>query len=132
MSYCRWSSDNYGCDVYVYASISRDWVTHVAGNRVVGDVPKLPKYSRDNDAWFEAHKKQTKFLSTAQRVPIGLPHDGRTFDDPSPGACADRLESLRALGYQVPQHAIDALREECAVHSKTAGSYTGVEFDDIE
>ena len=43
---------------------------------------------------------------------IGLPEDGETFNDATAGDCADRLEYLRALGYQVPQYAIDALREE--------------------
>jgi hypothetical protein len=46
--------------------------------------------------------------------PIGLPHDGESFLDGSPSDCADRLEGLRALGYTVPQYAIDELREEAA------------------
>lgn len=29
MSYCRWSSDNFKCDVYVYADVSGGWTTHV-------------------------------------------------------------------------------------------------------
>lgn len=44
--------------------------------------------------------------------PIGLPHDGESFNDPSPSDCADRLERLRSMGYKVPQYAIDALRSE--------------------
>jgi hypothetical protein len=44
--------------------------------------------------------------------PIGLPHDEKTFNDPSPTKCADRLEKLRAVGYIVPQEAINALRGE--------------------
>jgi len=43
---------------------------------------------------------------------IGLAHDGESFNDPTPTDCADRLEHLRAVGYKVPQGAIDALREE--------------------
>ena len=43
---------------------------------------------------------------------IGLPEDGETFNDATAEECADRLEYLRALGYRVPQYAIDALREE--------------------
>jgi hypothetical protein len=37
---------------------------------------------------------------------------GRSFNDETPGECADRLESLRAAGFNVPQYAIDELREE--------------------
>lgn len=38
--------------------------------------------------------------------------DNDYYNELSPRACADRLESLREAGYVVPQYAIDALREE--------------------
>lgn len=113
MSYCRFSSDNFSCDVYVYEHVDDGFVTHVAGNRIVGDVPKVPRVTKDNhDEVIVAHRAQSDFLSTAEHAPIGLPHDGGSFSDDTPGECADRLERLRALGYVVPQYAIDALREE--------------------
>ncbi len=37
---------------------------------------------------------------------------GESYNDPTPGDCADRLEALRAKGFNLPQYAIDALREE--------------------
>jgi hypothetical protein len=37
---------------------------------------------------------------------------GESYDDPCPGECADRLEQLKAKGFNVPQYAIDALRED--------------------
>lgn len=40
------------------------------------------------------------------------PEAGESFNDPTPGDCADRLEALRAKGFNVPQYAIDALRAE--------------------
>lgn len=43
---------------------------------------------------------------------IGLPYDGYTFHHNAPEYCANKLEELRALGYKVPQSAIDALRAE--------------------
>ena len=33
MSYCRFSSMNWACDVYVYENCGGRWTTHVAGNR---------------------------------------------------------------------------------------------------
>lgn len=54
-------------------------------------------------------------LATLRLIPLrklGLPHDGQRLNDPTPGACADRLEALRKLGYCVPQFAIDELRRE--------------------
>ena len=42
MSYCRWSSDNWKCDLYCYEDVSGGITTHVAGNRIVGDIPEAP------------------------------------------------------------------------------------------
>ena len=114
MSYCRFSSDNWSCDIYCYEGGS-GFVTHVAGNRVLGDIPKTPALTKESiPDYMVAHKAQMAFFDTCERAPIGLPHDGESFDDDTAGECADRLESLRADGYNVPQYAIDALREEAA------------------
>ena len=118
MSYCRWSSDDFQCDVYVYADVRGGWTTHVANRRVAYAEPLPPPVravpgDRDSvDAWLERHRLVTAMRDAAELVPIGLPHDGDNFTDDTPGECADRLESLRALGYNVPQYAIDTLREE--------------------
>lgn len=40
MSYCRWSSMNWMCDVYVYEDVSGGWTTHVAGRRRA--IPPIP------------------------------------------------------------------------------------------
>jgi len=42
VAYCRWSSANWRCDVYCYASVSGFWVTHVANNRVDITRPLCP------------------------------------------------------------------------------------------
>jgi len=84
MAYCRWSSDNFQSDVYVYEDIDGTWITHVAGSRIVGEV----------------------------REKITLPHAGETFSDAGPGEAAETLLRLRSLGYYVPVYAIEALRDE--------------------
>ena len=113
MSFCRFSSDNWKCDVYCYESVAGGFVTHVAGNRVVGDIPQCPRPTKENmEEYMTAHRLQMDFLDTCQRAPIELPHAGESFSDDDAGACADRLESLRAMGYHVPQYALDALRQE--------------------
>ncbi len=112
MSYCRWSSDNFACDIYCYEGGS-GFVTHVAGRRVVGEIPKTPPLTRENvEEYVDARARQSEFLENCERAPIGLPHDGESFEDPDAASCADRLEELRAIGYNVPQFAIDALRDE--------------------
>jgi hypothetical protein len=115
MSYCRFSSDNWSSDVYVYANVDGCWTIHVAGRRYTGEIPKVPPLCGDDvNAFVAAHQAQLAALDTTTMVPIGLPHDCASFDEPTPGACADRLEELQALGYHVPQYAIDELRREAS------------------
>lgn len=119
MSYCRWSACDFQCDVYVYESVGDFFAIHVAGNR---QTPETPPPADIGEWWtrgeqgvadyIERQEAVEKWLATAERKTIGLPHDGETFQEPDATACADRLEYLRGLGYIVPQFAIDALREE--------------------
>lgn len=119
MSYCRWSSDGYNCDLYVYES-DAGWMTHVAGRRRVSDQPRpvppvatdLPGVDIDN--WLAWWKAIHAWCDAAKLEPIGLVCDGQTFVDDTPGDCADRLVWLKGLGYIVPQYAIDELRQEQA------------------
>ena len=123
MSYCRWSDNDHRCDVYVYADCDGGWTTHVASNRYVFlrslpaavDLPEDFTEAQFN-VWFEREQTVSAMCREASEVDsfedIGLPHDGARFNDPTPAACADRLEQLRNLGYLVPQYAIDELRDE--------------------
>ena len=116
MSYCRFSTNDFQCDVYVYASVHGGYTTHVAGNRVIYTSP-LPRriVLRDDPYGYVVRMRQVgAMVEAAQRESIRLPHAGTTFNDSTPAACADRLEKLSALGYRVPQSAIAALREEMA------------------
>jgi hypothetical protein len=118
MSYCRWSSDDFQCDVYVYAHVNGGWTTHVANSRhkienLPPEVPLPVGFSDDEwSKYVERERKVMELVKTAELVPLNLPHDGETFSDPTPGACADRLEMLRTAGYNVPQYAIDSLRND--------------------
>lgn len=114
MSYCRWSSDDFGCDLYCYESESA-FVTHVASRRVIGDIPKhLPWAGPDGAAFFASHKAQMKFLETAEREPIGLAYDGETFEDPDLETFLETITMLRAAGYRVPGAVEELVREEIA------------------
>ncbi|PXV54210.1 hypothetical protein SAMN04487785_11410 [Dyella jiangningensis] len=115
MSYCRFSSNDFLCDVYVYESCLGGWEIHVAANRVVFKEPlpdPLPWSAENAEACVARMRKVSAMVDVADRVDIDLPHAGESFNESSPGECADRLEYLRGLGYVVPQHAIDTLREE--------------------
>ena len=114
MSYCRWSSDDYLCDVYCYEDVSGGYSTWVAGNRPVYKEPLPPKVSHadDFDGRLKRIERVRQMLDEADREDIGLSHDGAYFNDPTAWKTAVRLRWLRMLGYSVPQRAIDALREE--------------------
>lgn len=108
MAYCRWSD----CDVYVYEDVSGGWTTHVAGRRnSAGKGPNLDfttaETLMESYAALQAWQKDN-----SEYVEIDLPSAGMNFNDASPGECADRLEALRKEGFDVPQCAIDELREE--------------------
>ena len=118
MSYCRWSSDAFGCDVYVYEDVSGGYTCHVAGRKMKDregepmrpDVQlilddRIDEFMVINRAWDEWHK-------TKELVNIGLPHDGQSFNVETAEDMAELLVSLKEMGYQVPQYAIDSLIEE--------------------
>ena len=109
MSYCRWSSDDFSCDIYCYES-EVGYMVHVASNRVVGDVPRMDWSSAE--AMSETYKDQMEFMETVKREPINLPCDGETFCLDNAADCAYKLIELKDMGYNVPQYAIDSLMEE--------------------
>jgi hypothetical protein len=113
MSYCRFSNDDFQCDVYCYADISGGFTTHVASTRLVLDDSLPPSVPLDDfGAWCKRHEAVTQWVRNAERKPIGLPFDGEQFSDPTAAECVSRLEWLRGLGYNVPQYAIDSLNAE--------------------
>lgn len=142
MSYCRFSSDNWRSDVYVYEHCGGGFVTHVAGNKrifqPIPDIPHswMPRFgaefvraerrvvypsrwhqfaaNRVYSVWALWHRLHMFSLSVIPSKNIGLPHDGEALSDDTASECADRLESLQAIDYHVPQYAIDTLREEAA------------------
>jgi hypothetical protein len=107
LSYCRWSSDDFQCDLYCYEDCAGGFTTHVAANRPVGDIPRTPGWSMDAmnaPGWAEemaaASKRQHEFLMSCQRQPIPLAHAGETFNDPTLLAFLARVMMLKGLGYR--------------------------------
>ena len=112
MSYCRFSSDNYRCDLYCYAS-DRGFVTHVAGTRFVGDIPEVPPIlSVPSDVWMEAHKAQRDFISTAERKRIGLPCDGANYTDDDLESFLVTVKGLLAMGYRGRPGLVEDIEDE--------------------
>lgn len=136
MSYCRWSSMNFKCDLYIYETVGGlvgndgDFIIHVAGNRVIDETPDeraawskfvsaaadntSPEYVASRDAYFSAHKSLMDFLETAEREDIELPYAGATIVMKDREALITKLLELRALGYVFPDVVFERLEEEMA------------------
>lgn len=115
MSLCRFSSNDFQCDVYTFADVNGGYTTHVAGNRVVFSEPlpaPVPFDKEHVDAYVQRQVRVGQMVDQATRVPIDLPHAGESFYYQDAETAADTLEMLRTLGYNIPQYAIDALRED--------------------
>lgn len=125
MSYCRWSSDGFACDVYVYEDVMGGFTCHVARSKIVNlheapEEPKMPSdfgIVSDNNDWIPEYMEKSKLRSEwlenhAIRENIGLEFDGKTFNTESATSMANELTMLKNMGYQVPQYAIDSLYEE--------------------
>lgn len=149
MSYCRFSSDNFMCDVYVYEDCYGGFTTHVAGNRYAfpplpsmptgwgrvfggtltagGTRVTYPSATKRRLAgayyWFFAKWEAVRSF-TLDHIPrrrINLPNAGHRFNDATATECANRLMELKALGYKVPARAITALLAEDAAHASRKG-----------
>ena len=117
MSYCRWSTDDFACDLYCYEDVRGGYTTHVAGNRALGDIPKLPaELSADNaEVFSDTLNAQCKFLDACEREDITLPHAGETFNDPTLETFRARLVSLRDLGYHFPDSVLEKIDQKIGV-----------------
>lgn len=115
MSYCRWSSDNWKCDVYCYEDVSGGWTTHVAASKRKG-VPEANFPEEDTEEgkakWAAEMKAKMDFLKDAPLIPIGLPHYGESFNDGSLEAFKARLTMLKGVGYNVPPYVFETIDDE--------------------
>lgn len=120
MSYCRWSTDGFQCDIYCYESCGGGWDIHVAARRHVKDdkwpVP-VPFTPETKEAWIEYWVALGEWVKTAELRDIGLPHDGESYNEPTAADAANRLMELKRIGHNVPQEAIDALLDEAREES---------------
>lgn len=121
MSYCRFSSDSFRCDLYVYADVTGGYTTHVAAYKYPDD-PDRPleltftKENVDSGAWLESHQKLMAWLEANEdrMQPIGGPYAGESFNDATIEECKARLLMLREAGYRFPDYVLDKLDDEAA------------------
>ena len=114
MSYCRWSSDDWQCDIYAYEDVYGGYSIHVASNRRV-NIENIPKadHIKDIPKWIEAHKKQMEWLDKNNELKkIGLPYDGESFREPNLESFKKRMLQLRKTGYNFPDYVLEQIDDE--------------------
>ncbi|MBK1666554.1 hypothetical protein CKO28_00670 [Rhodovibrio sodomensis] len=119
MSYCRFSTDSFRCDLYVYETESPDddprFTIHVAGNRIPEDAPRLPELTAKSiEDYVAAYRELTDYLLSCPRTPIDAPYAGETLLIGSLEELRAKLIELRDLGYRFPDAVLDAVDAEIA------------------
>ena len=111
MAYCRFSSDNWKSDLYIWMGFHGIEV-YVASNRYVFD-PKYPLPNFDEYEDFVQYRWDNRqALDRAKSIPIQLPYAGETFLYDTGKEAAEFVRELSELGYHVPDGVIEALEEE--------------------
>lgn len=115
MSYCRLSSDDWKCELYLYKSCRGGWDFHVAGRKPVINPPVVPNILKVSAEEFaEAHKKQMEFLDTVEYRKINLPYAGESFNCATLEETIEKVKELKSLGYRIPDYVLERLERELA------------------
>lgn len=119
MAICRWSTDNFESDVYVYEGYDGVEI-HVAARRLaldspLVDLPDLTDPATTPEDWLAAHKLRRAVIDKSSTVPIGGPFDGTSFTEPDDESALARLRELARLGYRIPDCVWTALDEGCVL-----------------
>lgn len=113
MAYCRWSSNDFQCDLYVFADVGGGYTTHVAGSRYVFKEPlpdAVPFDLEHLEESMERDAKISEMCETAQLQPIGLPLDGESFFNLDQEDTVALLQRLHKMGYRFPTDIIEDIR----------------------
>ncbi len=127
MSFCRFSSDDWQSDVYVWADVAGGYRTEVAGRRHMWKVDLPPArelpvgdpHSPERTAWAHEWVSRSTRVNELMRdesnwewLELPEPEGGTSYHHATGSECADNLERLRGLGFNVPQSTIDGLRAD--------------------
>jgi len=111
MSYCRWSSDDFQCDLYCYEAVGGGYITHVASMRyVIKELPPPIKFG--DERWAARHDIVMRIVENSELVPIGLPCDGEHYEDETLEEFRDRIAGLIAMGYRAHSRVLETIDAE--------------------
>lgn len=114
MSYCRWSTDDFQCDVYLYEAVGGGFCLTLAKHRVIFKDPLPPLEDFSETVKGDLLRRQIihELIERADRVPIGLSRDGQSFSLDTAEEAIELLLDLRSEGYRFPDYVIEELKEE--------------------
>ena len=115
MSFCRFSTNDFQCDVYAYADVAGGITVHVAANRVIYKEPLPPEILLETDnhvAWVERHAKVMEMVEAAARESITAKHAGQSYFSLDIDSAVALLQELQTLGYVFPGYVIEDVQEE--------------------
>jgi hypothetical protein len=124
MSYCRFSSNDFQCDLYIYGDVQGGITIHVSASRYVFAKPlppslEYPGPDTPKDEVYAWAKKEADrmvavmaMLDHKTMVPIELPYAGQSFYGLSGVEAVVKVRALKKLGYRVPGGVIEALEED--------------------
>ncbi len=113
MAYCRFSSDDFKSDVYVYYG-ENGFNIYVSSRRLdIEDVgPKVDL--ADTKAFVARHKRLMEAAAKADSKPIEHPDAGECFVFHTPMQAMNKLLELKDAGFRIPDAAIAGLKAEVA------------------
>lgn len=127
MAYCRWSSDNWNCDLYCYEDVSGGFTIHIAGRRRIGEIPSdrwedFMSGRIGAEEFAKLHREQLDVADNLPLIHIDLPHAGECFNEASLEEFKNRLLYLRGLGYNFPDHVLDQIDQEIRERDSNAAA----------
>lgn len=111
--YCRFSSDDWRCDLWCYGDAETGWTTHVAGRRLAEvDAVHDDRRRAGPESDMMRRMRLALVYGAAELVPIGGAFDGQSFVDRTVAQFHHRLLMLRSAGYRFPDSVINAAVRE--------------------
>ena len=116
MSYCRFSTEAFRSEVYVYDDVMGGTTVHVASSRRIGEFPKIPSLSDGlrPEEFVDAYRKAFADVQKLPREEIKSSFAGTSHYFDGPCQARNFLIFLKEEeGFYTPQDCLDALEEAC-------------------
>lgn len=105
MTICRFSHDQYRCDIYTYQS-EDGYVLHVAGTRLLWDPPLDPMSPEALNLpaaqWSTVQSEYLEQLTRAPRAPLEHPEAGTSHTFATIRELKDKILELARTGIRIP------------------------------